>query len=55
MASAKAYAPQARIIGVPVLEMVGEGVELITDVSCPATRNWVRLDSAPRGSVAESR
>ncbi len=34
MASAKAYAPQALIIGVPGQEMVGEGVELITGASC---------------------
>src|SRR5438105_9765025 len=34
LASAKAYAPQARIIGVSVQEMVGEGVEVIIGVSC---------------------
>src|SRR4029077_1312019 len=32
-ASAKAYAPQARIIGVLVQEMVGEGVEVIVGVN----------------------
>ena len=34
MASAGAHAPQARIIGVSVQEMVGEGVEVIIGVSC---------------------
>jgi acetyltransferase len=34
LASAKAYAPQARITGVSVQEMVGEGVEVIVGVSC---------------------
>jgi len=34
LANAKAYAPQARIIGVSVQEMVGEGVEVIIGVSC---------------------
>ena len=34
LASAKAYAPQARITGVSVQEMVGEGVEVIIGVSC---------------------
>ena len=34
LASAKAYAPQAQIIGVSVQEMVGEGVEVIIGVSC---------------------
>jgi 5-methylcytosine-specific restriction endonuclease McrA len=34
LASAKAYAPQARITGVSVHEMVGEGVEVIVGVSC---------------------
>jgi acetate---CoA ligase (ADP-forming) len=34
MASAKAHAPQARIVGVSVQEMVGEGVEVIIGVSC---------------------
>jgi acetyltransferase len=34
LASAKAYAPQARIIGVSVQEMVGDGVEVIIGVSC---------------------
>jgi acyl-CoA synthetase (NDP forming) len=34
LASAKAYAPQAEIIGVSVQEMVGEGVEVIVGVSC---------------------
>jgi acyl-CoA synthetase (NDP forming) len=34
MASAKAYAPQARITGVSVQEMVGDGVEVIVGVSC---------------------
>jgi acetyltransferase len=34
LASAKAYAPQARINGVSVQEMVGEGVEVIVGVSC---------------------
>jgi acyl-CoA synthetase (NDP forming) len=34
LASAKAYAPQARIIGVSVQEMVKEGVEVIIGVSC---------------------
>ena len=34
LASAKTYAPQARIIGVSVQEMVGEGVEVIVGVSC---------------------
>jgi len=33
-ANAKAYAPQARIIGVSVQEMVGDGVEVIVGVSC---------------------
>jgi acetyltransferase len=34
LARAKAYAPQARVIGVSVQEMVGEGVEVIIGVSC---------------------
>jgi acetyltransferase len=34
LASGKAYAPQARITGVSVQEMVGEGVEVIVGVSC---------------------
>ena len=34
LASAKAYAPQARINGVSVQEMVGDGVEVIIGVSC---------------------
>src|SRR5213078_4159938 len=34
VASAKAYAPQARITGVSVQEMVGDGVEVIVGVSC---------------------
>jgi acetyltransferase len=34
LGSAKAYAPQARIIGVSVQEMVGDGVEVIVGVSC---------------------
>jgi acetate---CoA ligase (ADP-forming) len=34
LASAKAYSPQARIIGVSVQEMVEEGVEVIIGVSC---------------------
>src|ERR1700759_1581182 len=34
LASAKAYAPQARITGVSVQEMVGDGVEVIVGVSC---------------------
>ena len=34
MASAGAHAPQARIIGVSVQEMVGDGVEVIVGVSC---------------------
>jgi acetyltransferase len=34
LASAKSYAPQARIIGVSVQEMVAEGVEVIVGVSC---------------------
>jgi acetyltransferase len=34
LASAKAYAPEARIIGVSVQEMVGEGVEVIVGVNC---------------------
>jgi acetyltransferase len=34
LASAKAYAPQARIIGVSVQEMVGDGVEVIIGVNC---------------------
>src|SRR5258705_12300507 len=34
LANAKAYAPQARITGVSVQEMVGEGVEVIVGVSC---------------------
>jgi acetate---CoA ligase (ADP-forming) len=34
LASAKAYAPRARIIGVSVQEMVGDGVEVIIGVSC---------------------
>ena len=34
LASAKAYAPQARITGVSVQEMVEEGVEVIIGVSC---------------------
>jgi len=33
-ANAKAYAPQARIIGVSVQEMVGDGVEVLVGVSC---------------------
>jgi hypothetical protein len=32
--SAKAYAPPARILGVSVQEMVGEGVEIIIGVNC---------------------
>jgi len=34
LASAEAYASQARIISVSVQEMVGEGVEVIIGVSC---------------------
>jgi acetyltransferase len=34
LASAKDYAPQARITGVSVQEMVGDGVEVIIGVSC---------------------
>jgi len=34
LASAKAYAPQARIISVSVQEMVGDGVEVMIGVSC---------------------
>src|SRR5207245_1456224 len=34
LAGAKAYAPQAQIIGVSVQEMVGEAVEVIIGVSC---------------------
>ena len=34
LASAKAYAPQARIAGVSAREMVGEGVEVMIGVSC---------------------
>ena len=34
LASAKAYAPQARITGVSVQEMVGDGVEVIVGASC---------------------
>jgi acetate---CoA ligase (ADP-forming) len=34
LASAKAFAPQARINGVSVQEMVGDGVEVIVGVSC---------------------
>jgi hypothetical protein len=34
LASAKAYAPHARIIGVSVQEMVGDSVEVIVGVSC---------------------
>ena len=34
LANAKAYAPQARIIGVSVQEMVGDGVEVIVGVNC---------------------
>ena len=34
LANAKAHAPQARIIGVSVQEMVGEGVEVLIGVNC---------------------
>ena len=34
LASAKAYAPQARIIGASAPELAGEGVEVIIGVSC---------------------
>jgi acetyltransferase len=34
LVSAKAYAPQARIVGVSVQEMVADGVETIVGVSC---------------------
>ena len=34
LANAKAYAPQARINGVSVQEMVGDGVEVIVGLSC---------------------
>jgi len=34
LASAARYAPQARITGVSVQEMVGDGVEVIVGVSC---------------------
>jgi acetate---CoA ligase (ADP-forming) len=34
LASSKAYAPPARITGVSVQEMVGEGVEIIIGVNC---------------------
>jgi len=34
MASAKAHAPQARVLGVSVQEMVADGVEVIVGVSC---------------------
>ena len=34
LASAEAYSPQARITGVSVQEMVGDGVEVIIGVSC---------------------
>ena len=40
LANAKAYAPQAQIIGVSVQEMVGEGVEVIIGVSCDP--HWAR-------------
>jgi acetyltransferase len=33
LASAEAYAPQARVVGVSVQEMVGDGVEVIVGVS----------------------
>ncbi len=34
LANAKAYAPQARIIGVSVQEMIRDGVEVIIGVNC---------------------
>jgi hypothetical protein len=37
---ARAYAQQARITGVSVQEMAGEGVEVIIGVNCD--RNWAR-------------
>ena len=40
MASARDYAPQARINAVSVQEMVGDGVEV--SLACLATRNWGR-------------
>jgi hypothetical protein len=43
LACAKAYAPQARIIGVSVQEMVGEGVEVIIGVSCDPQLGPVHL------------
>src|SRR5712691_3592152 len=43
LASAKAYAPEARIIGVSVQEMVGEGVEVIIGVSCDPQLGRLRL------------
>jgi acetyltransferase len=43
LASAKACAPQARITGVLVQEMVGEGVEVIVGVSCDPQLGLVLL------------
>ncbi len=40
LANAKSHAPQARIRGVSVQEMVRDGVEIIVGVS--STRNWAR-------------
>jgi len=43
LANAKARAPQARIIGVSVQEMVGDGVEVIVGVSCDSQLGPVLL------------
>jgi acyl-CoA synthetase (NDP forming) len=43
LASAEAHAPHARITGVSVQEMVGDGVEVIIGVSCDAQLGPVLL------------
>jgi acetyltransferase len=45
LASAKAHAAQARIIGVSVQEMVGEGVEVIIGVSCDHSSSSTSTDA----------
>src|SRR5262249_61630586 len=51
LASAKAYAPQARITGVSVQEMVRDGVEVIVGVTCDPQLGPVLLFGSGGGMV----